>query len=58
MNINVFTSNIQRQRIQNKRHIDSIKYQSNTQILVINIYGLRLDNNEKIEMLINECKEK
>ena len=44
--------------ILNPRYLDEVKRNENTRILVINPYGLRLSNDNKINMLIHECQNR
>ena len=41
-----------------KGYIDKVKYPSNTWLLVMNPHSMRLDNNKKIEILIEAYKTK
>ena len=51
-----FTNRKGYKQIEHKGYIDQVKYKENTRILSININGLNLQNNEKINHILEACK--
>ena len=44
--------------IRHAGHINKIKKEENTRILVMNPNGLSVSDRDKVQMLINKCREK
>ena len=61
MQINIqhfIEQNNQQRYIKNERVIDKIKKYENTRLLILNPNRLRVTDSNKIQTLINKCKDK